>query len=370
MKINPVLNKNFYKNISLSSDPLKIFEKFLEVIKTKSLYLLGAGASYRYIKTNYQVYDSVDKILGYSIDELPVIKLKKKEEKDVSRYKILGSPHTILEDDKGNLYFDNLNATVSDYIKHSYPMLLEIAAALSYTLPNNIKNCPEYKIFNLSNRESLFVSLNHDGLINKHLHVRKSNIINLHGYLSEIERYILTSNLLDIIFYEIRPSFLDNLWLATKECDSQLLKQEEYRKFKTKLENNLYKYIIIIGYSFFFQFNQIQDITTYYHIIDYVHKHNSQVIIIDPEPEKISDLLLQCSTKISIFPCKVSWDAFCRAFISTVVEKGVIKSTVTHANIKYFLNAYYYYMNEYEDGNCQEENRIYIPNMNSKSYSK
>src|ERR1700759_2870633 len=111
-----MLNKNLYTNISLSSDPLKIFMQFLEVIKTKSLYLLGAGASYRYIKPNYQVYDSVDKILGYSIYELPV-KLEKKEEKDVSRYKILGSPHTILEDDKGGLYFDNLNATASDYIK-------------------------------------------------------------------------------------------------------------------------------------------------------------------------------------------------------------------------------------------------------------
>ncbi len=360
-----MLNNNLYYNSSANSDPVKALDFFLKAIKFKSLYILGAGASYRYIYPNYKIYDDLDKVLGYSIYDLP-LRLTKLEEQDLSRYKVLGSPHTILEDKAGNLYFENLNATVSDYLKHSYPILLEMAAALSYTLPHDVKKCPEYQILNLTNTKSLFVSLNHDGLINTFLHQRKANIINLHGYLSKIEREILTSNLLDIIFYEIRPSFLDKLWLATKENDSEIVKKNEYKKFIDKLDNNLYNNILIIGYSFFFQFNQIQDITTYERLLRYIQQHHSQVYVIDTEPEKIVEILLQSTNKIDVQCYKVNWDIFTRAFFSTFQNRTTSWFRITPADIKYFLNCYYYYMDE----GCNVEPKIYIPAMCSKSYSK
>jgi len=286
---------------------LKLLSELQIVFKFKSLFLMGAGASAKYIPPTYKLYDQGKENLYKMLIPVPSGEMYLTNEQRL-RFSILESPHKLYKTPEGKLLIDQTNIDFYDVVLHHYPEILELTCALTYSLDEYPRFCPEYQILNLATNDSLIANLNHDNLAEKFINVAK--VISLHGTIPTKLKKDLSEILPYALNMDIRP-FLKDVLLATQESEHLLLKNSNYSCFIKELESNQFQNIVIIGYSFFNKNgSDVYDVFTRDLIRSYIKDHFCNILIIDPNPEFVASVL-----NISIANCyHIYWDKFCHSF--------------------------------------------------------
>jgi len=272
--------------------PIMLLQLLPLLFNSKTLYILGAGASAKYIRPEYKLYEKAkDKLSEWAISPLFIsIKNAQLSENERHRFKIQGSKHIIHETFNGKWLIDDTNMDFRDEILHSNPAILKLVCALTYSISDIPNFCPEYQIFNLANSNSIIANMNHDCLATSFIN-KKINIIPLHGSINQTIRNTIQKHAAHILESDISQLFLKNMIIATKE-NEYILHLPEYKKFILELEKNDFKYLVIIGYSFFRKNdNDIYDGVTYDLIRSYLHERNCKIIIIDINTDYVADIL-------------------------------------------------------------------------------
>jgi hypothetical protein len=326
-----------------NTPPVMLLQLLPFIFNSKTLYVLGAGVSAKYIRPEYNLYEKTkDKLIEWAISSMltPVQNIQLSES-ERHRFKIQGSKHIIHETIDGKLLIKETNMDFRDEILHSNPAILELVSALTYSISNIPNHCPEYQIFNLANSGSVIANMNYDCLATSFIN-KKINIIPLHGTMSQTTRNTIQKHTAHILEYDMGRFFLKNMIIATKE-NEHILHLNVYKKFISELEKNDFKYLVIIGYSFFKKDdNDIYDIVTYDLIRSYLYERNCKIIIIDLNTDYVADILSKTMGYPNILPLNIHWGGFTHAFVLANKVKSGPLWRFSSTDIFRFLKYYYY----------------------------
>lgn len=330
---------------------IKLLKELINAFKHKTLYIFGAGASYGYLPPKYEIYDTAKKelsqhISGVTISQLPILRPE-----ELDRFQINIGQHTIHPTPEGELLIDDTYFDLTALAIRTHPEILELIALLSYSLEKHPIFCPEYQIFNCTNTKSIFLNLNHDHLAEQFIKNRK--LISLHGTLSPEVRKMIVDLMPLLLAQEIHGASIkriigDKFYLVTKEYEHLLLHTPEYVTLQNELVINDFFSIIIIGYSFFKKDgSNIYDGVTYDLIRSYVYEHKKcKVIVIDPEPEFVADMLNKSLSNIKISMYKTFWNCFTKALVSMLKYRQSSCCQFSQTDLKIFTDLYDAFLDE------------------------
>ncbi len=354
---------------------LNALRAVLNSFQSKTLYLIGAGASAQYIKPKYNLYqDAIQLLVDIGVIPVANSSTHNLSEEDFHRLKIVGSPHQIYKNIDGNIFIDQAQMDYSDYAIHFTPSILKLICALTYSLDKYPICCPEYEIFNSMHKDSLIVTLNHDNLAKAF--INKPRLVSLHGVVTPEMKKTIKANLTDIILYEIETPFLQSLYLATKENEKLLLNNGEFLTFLNELTVNGFNYIILIGYSFFHDGVDAYDSLTFELIREYIVDHDCKVIIIDPSPYIIADILTKSINKLRVACYPIFWNKLCYALWNINSVRKLFNNRFNGTDIRRLLHFYNYYPTNNEEKlilefSDKEQQLIrIIPDLYLKNYPK
>lgn len=324
--------------------PVALLKLLPVIFSSKTLYILGAGTSVKYIRPKYELYE----IAKTKIDEwllspifVPANNIQLSDS-EKHRFQIQGSKHVIHETFDGKLLINETNMDFRDIVIHSNPEVLDLICALTYSISIIPTYCPEYQILNQANPYSVVVNMNHDYLATSFICKNIKNIP-LHGSISPSIRSIIKNHAAHILDHGTSSLYLRNMILSTKENEA-ILKHDEYKDFILELEKNDFKYLVIIGYSFFRKNdNDIYDVVTYDLIRSYIYNHNCKIIIIDINTDYVSDILSKSTGNLMIESFKINWSCFTHAFLQTGRIKNNITWKYSAVDLIRFTKYYYYY---------------------------
>lgn len=351
--------------LKCSLDPVNLLQKIIEISRFKSLFILGAGVSYSYIKPRYDLMNDAKeelmKVFSYPLvnDEYDIT------EEEKIRLQLTGSKFIKNNPADGKLIIDNNN--MQDYLErmiHANPQFIEYICAKNYTLDEYPEFCPEYQIFNYVNSTSIIINLNHDNLAE--FFVKKLNVITLHGTITPKQKKIIMKYLSFSLDLDLRKYFFKDLYFATRESESLLTKRDGYRLFSDILKVNKFKNIVIVGYSFFKKnFYEIYDVVTYDLIREYLQKNKAQVIIIDPFPNDAANILCRELSSLDIKCYPVYWNSFVWAYYKTIEFKRTTSQSLSLIDLKRFIVFYDYYV----QNNCMDaKNNHFLEQLREKSF--
>lgn len=329
---------------------IKLLKELINVFKHKSLYIFGAGASFEYLPPKYELYDSAKKELSQHISGVAVNQLPTLRPEELDRFKINLGQHKIHPTPNGELLIDDTYFDLTALALRTHPEILELIALLSYSLEKHPIFCPEYQIFNCTNTKSIFLNLNHDHLAEQFIKNRK--LISLHGTLPPEVRKMIVDLMPLLLAQEIHGDSIkriigDKFYLVTKEYEHLLLHTPGYVTLQNELENNDFFSIVIIGYSFFNKDGcNIYDGVTYDLIRSYVYEHKKcKIIVIDPEPEFVADMLSKNLSNIKISMYKTYWNCFTKALLQMLKHKSSHCCRFSQIDLRVFSHLYDAFLN-------------------------
>jgi hypothetical protein len=228
------------------SELARILKKLNNILCNKSIYIFGAGASAHYIPIKYDLYDTaIQKLFempSYPLEE------KKPTNEQLFQFHIWGSP--FINESRGKFTLTEEAMEFGDTLLHRYPQFLYLIGAMSYSLEyEKIQYCPEYDFFNFGNDQSLFLTLNHDGLATKFIN---KEVLPLHGEITQKHRSII-NQAWPLAFNMDITKYLDtNLHMVKQEDESILLKNSHYQRLQLRLEQrppftNIYALLVILS---------------------------------------------------------------------------------------------------------------------------
>lgn len=328
-----------------------ILKKLNNVLCNKSIYIFGAGASAYHVPIKYDLYDTAIRKL-YEMPSYP-LEEKKPNNDQLFQLHAWGSP--FISENHGEFTLTEEAMEFGDKLLHRYPQFLYLIGAMSYSLEDeHIQYCPEYDFFNFANPQSLFLTLNHDGLATKFINRR---VIPLHGEITQQHRSII-NQAFHLAFNIDITQYLDaNLHMVKKEDESILLKNSHYAELKLRLnERPPFSNICIIGYSFFKKDDyDIYDKITYTLLRDYAKAHNATITIIDKNPCYIADIF---SNGLQVNCFEIDWSIFSHAFFD--INKIKILQKQNALDLNKFIRLYHYF--------CTEKTRTFNKSIfNSKT---
>lgn len=326
--------------------PSHVLEKLIQVFNTKSIYMLGAGASYSYIKPEYGLYDKVNSLISDLVMGAAADAPRQLNPDEEQRFEITIGSHTLHRAADGLLLIDDTYNDISSLFIRQNPEILEICGALEYSVDlGKINFCPEYSILNFTNRSSLFLNFNHDHLAETFIKGRE--ILSMHGTITPQIRLAIQKTLPLVLSErynasDIKGILLENFCLATQEYEHTLINNCNFRRLQHNLAKNTYNSIIIIGYSFFKRNSySVYDVVTYDLIRAYLYENKKcEVIIVDPEPEFAADILANNLSNIRVCLCPIFWNAFTKAYFNMIMNKKCSCMVAKH-ELQKFNQDYY-----------------------------
>lgn len=226
---------------------------------------------------------------------------------------------------------------------------MDFICALNYSLHILPKRCPEYEIFNLANKNSVIINLNHDELAKKFIN-KQIVLIHLHGLVSTKFSEFLRENLYWIIDdFDFNPNFFNNHCISTRE-DERLLITDSYLDFDNILIRNGFNNLVIIGYSFFSKgYYEIYDEITYYRIKEFLIKNKKcRLFIIDLNPSNITNLFIKynnCNARCHF----VNWPAFTHSIDFLFKNSFSEMFKINYTNSLSFFELYKWWVNSGAD---------------------
>lgn len=338
-----------------------LLKEMIKALKFKTLYVIGAGASYAYLPPRYDLYSESKRLTTEHIHGASLQPLKPLNESEEHRFRINIGDHTLHKDPNDQLLIDDTYTDLSALVVRQIPEILELCGLLSYSIKKFPTFCPEYQILNFTNKNSIIVNLNHDHLAETFIKERK--IISLHGTVPPSMRVFFEENLSLILGDGFNSPLIknllpQNLYIATKELEHSLLKNNEYIQLQKELIANRFRFIIIIGYSFFKKSDcYLYDTVTYDLIRAYLYanKSNCKVIIIDPEPYYVADMFSKNISVSNISTYKIYWNCFTNAFFTTIKYKNSPNLYFTKDDLRLFYCLYDAYKELNENTKLQQK---------------
>lgn len=261
-----------------------------------NLFILGAGVSYGITPTTDQMKDQ---ILDYWIElgGYPVVT----EDRSHTFKRVMGDLNSI-PNERQRLYAELLNNSSVEWL-------------LSFFLANDVKFTFNYGIFNLFPYRSTFLDFNLDSYSEI---LRKNHIVlKPHGKIPLYFKYMKVDLKEILEFPDLKIPWNEETVLICPEYEN-LLRNKEF----DYLINNwsLFNYIIIIGYSFARNNNDIDDYYTFRFITEMIRYKNKKIILIDPFPDHLL-ALLEKEIKLNIIILRIKWDIFSRVLYSLLNER-------------------------------------------------
>lgn len=312
--------------IAYNKLPSHLLHTLIQVFNSRSIFILGAGVSYAYIKPEYHLYENAKSFISNSLTSVSVEFPRKLTENEKERFKIVVGNHTIHNLENGELLIDDTYEDLRSLFIRQNPEIIEILGALTYSTELKENFYPEYEILHFIKNNSLILNFNHDHLAETILKEKK--ILSMHGTITPQIRTAIQETIPLILNDQLSSSsvsglFLKEFCLATKENEHELLKNKKYRNFQEKLTQNQYSFLVIIGYSFFKKNSySIYDVVTYDLIRSYLYESKkTSVIIIDPEPEFPADILANNLKHLKIEMYPIYWNCFTRSLFKMFKTK-------------------------------------------------
>jgi len=329
-----------------------------------NLYILGAGVSARHVEPSYDqykgAYNFLSSLSGFPIPDQDKILTMSEDHKN--RLCICGSPY--------RLDFENeevlRDMDLLDLVINTFPEIVEIQCAIDYSFHILPKTCPEYSFFNYVTKNSLILNLNHDSLASTFIENR--DVIPLHGEISPKQREAIVKLLPYIFDIDILQPLRKELLLATTESEYWVSRNENYMKLIKSLENNHYKNIVIIGYSFFRRNPySVSDHVTLDIIRNYIIEKNPKVIIFDPgDSDFIPDIFSNNLSNLKGLRLNIPWDRFIYALFGSNLFKKERSSIFNFCSTDFRTFRYLY-----ESYNSIDENKkIVFPKSANGYYNK
>jgi len=150
--------------------------------------------------------------------------------------------------------------------------------------------------------------------------------IHLHEIVTPELRNYIKNNLKNIIFWEIKCQ-LNNFIISTSE-EENLIFTEKYQSFFNKLfyKKNKYKFLVIIGYSFFRRGDEILDKITFNGINEYlIFNPQCKIVIIDTNPDFHAHIFSKYVSSSRITCKKIDWGVFTYLIYKVCTHKNLQK---------------------------------------------
>ncbi len=342
--------------MKLELDEIRLAINFANILSKKNLYILGAGVSANYIKP---IYKQIDKVIDSLTEQggFPIGEGAELTEKDQYRLKIIESNIPIISSKPDYAYakFLQQKLDIYDVLAHKYPWHATLICADTYSLDAYPNICPEYSIFNFAHPNSLIVSMNHDSLASHFIKNKKT--ISLHGEILPESKKCIKELLTFPLDADITPYLPKNLYVATREFESELIFSDKYIQLINILRNEIFDNLVIIGYSFFKRDAQhIYDEFTFEIINEHLSSKRCNCIIIDTDPFSLANLISNYIGSDSIYT--INWANFIYSYI---IAKKLSSAKLNNNHFSYeslmqFLKFYTYNKDIFSKDNPDKAN--------------
>lgn len=301
---------------------MKNFSLFIEAFRKRNFYILGAGASFGLIPfTSEQgalIVQRHQKFGCFSAKELDL---------DAQAKRIIGSAYN----NEDNLTQELIRRLPSGAVRLISAKLMTLS---KYQLE---KQHAQYAVFNIAQPQSVIFNFNVDGLA--YHYCKKHYVLHPHGTLNS---HLLQSDLWEEIIdhslmYHSDPKDLLGKVLLPEPEYSGITKGIEYQKALSLFRYSTY--VIIIGYSFGYDGNRIDDWESFEFLKNLFLYYKVPILIVDPYPEKLAYKLREELKHNKIYEVKASWEILSKA----IIELKRNRILHPHEKNKNLFDIYYLY---------------------------
>ena len=188
-----------------------------------------------------------------------------------------------------------------------------IAMQLMTPDSNKVKNLYQYIVFKLAKEKSIIFSLNVDGLATKFC--GNHYIFYPHGKLNSASMRSKSWNeIIDIcLHYFLEPPKIPGVLLPQKEPFG-ITNGQQYKTCRSLFP--YMNYIVIIGYSFGFDGNELDDWETFDFFKNLLKSYKKPIIVIDPfRSEEIAEMLREEFKSDAVYEISAYWEYLSQAKI-------------------------------------------------------
>lgn len=268
-----------------------------EAFKYQSFYIIGAGASAGLIPMTHEqgrtIFNRYFEFGVFSINEGLL---------DEGAKRLLGS-----------MQYSEDQIT-SELVNRLNPGAVRAIAMQLMTPGSNIVRTPyQYIVFKLAKEKSVVFSLNVDSLVIKYCD--SHYVFYPHGKLNPALMQSSSWNeIIDICLnYPLEPPKISNLLLPQKEPDG-ITNGRQYRACKRLFP--YMKYIVLIGYSFGFDGNELDDWETFDFFKNLLKSDKKPIIVIDPfRSKEIAEMLREEFKNKKVYEISAYWEYLSQAKI-------------------------------------------------------
>jgi len=279
----------------------------------KTFYVLGAGASFGLVPTTAQLRTRV-KSRYWALGSFPASHGLRTE----MFQRVIGSIRDAVDVDHGEDPYSPSNLAEA-FLSTIQPEVLDTIVRLELAVPIARVAPPQYDVFNASQRGTIF-SFNLDGLARAYCS-RRHVVLEPHG---RIERELLRSpwfleNWEDLASVDLGvPNLVPKVLLRPEP--HRLIESEVYRAAMQLFEDA--PRVVFVGYSFSrFQSGRDDDASLYF-FGELLRRHPKPVLIVDPAPDEVADLLSHAARRDLAIPLAAKWDLLSAAILIAVLESG------------------------------------------------
>jgi hypothetical protein len=212
--------------------------------------------------------------------------------------------------------------------------------AISYQLmaaKNNISPPEQYYVFNIAKYRSVIFNFNVDGLANKFCN--RHIVLNPHGILnSEIMHSDEWNELIEFcLTYHLEPPIIQNVLLPQKE-PLGITSNNAYN-----IASKYYpytEYVVIIGYSFGKNNNNLDDWESYLYFIELLKDDQKPIVVISPYgADELVYMLSEDLLRNNIYAISAYWNYLA----SAMLESKRMNILFPHVKDKYRISLEYIY---------------------------
>lgn len=332
------------------------------MLQSKTLYMLGAGASSQYVS---QRPDIISRIKAHPCPLNLTLGLDRQKQTSDQENDICS-----FLSKKPSYYLDELENIIM-----RCPDALKIITLNHCDVSKDVNFCPEYDIFNLTNKESIFINFNHDNLLSESLPRRRNSIYNIHGTLNpDVSQYIhcIMENLQSISDSPERLEEINREYTILSEEKSTSYLTNMHDEIYMILNQNNFKHLAIIGYSFFRKNDySLMDYKTY-NLIEYAITSSkfSELIIFDPVNFLFDVIPMKYFNNYHAHPVRWNCLTYSLYLVRDYFIKNLILDTVYLGGLyllEHLINNHRFVeLFSYFYSHCESElleNQLYKPNM-------
>jgi len=292
----------------------------LRATSTRTLYLIGAGASYTEIGLGNILSDEVRKRFWDNGIFPAAVQANSPLKSAILR------PNLTIQQQNCFIEQEEIDALTP-------PGLVEILVAQLLTLKEEIFP-PQYRVFDLF-YPSVIYNFNNDNLADG-IH-RKHELHYPHGKINHMIAH--SSNMQEAIRWLAIPQSIPNYfnyWRPIPE-HSSIISMNTYRRLKDIFPT--VHWVCIIGYSFGAWGGGLDDIESFELLTDLLRWKPKNVLIVNPSPQHLVELLETAIKRKTVYGLSCKWNILAKFIINGCFQRMFRKS---RGSAKLITNAYLY----------------------------